>query len=316
MINNRTKERRLVMIIYVDKFVSKNPFFIEMKQNFSEVIFVTEPNNEVEACFLSPFKVTKEFIDQLPNLKWIQLSTAGYNQIDLALLKERKITLTNAKDVYSITIAEDIITKMLVINRNVKKYIKQMHDKEWLPHQEEPEIYGSTIGFLGSGSLAVHANERLKAFQTKTLCYRQRPIKHEAFDETYFEEEGLETLLRESDYVINTLPLSKETYHLLDQKRLSLMKKSAVFINVGRGEVVDQDALIERLSKGLMRGAALDVMTPEPLPKESPLWEMDNVYITPHNAPSSPNMMYRLHSLLSDNLARYLNQKKLLNIIE
>jgi phosphoglycerate dehydrogenase-like enzyme len=135
------------------------------------------------------------------------------------------------------------------------------------------------------------------------------------FDQTYTGEDGLKKLLQQSDYVVITLPLNEHTQRLMDAEKFSWMKKDAVLINVGRGEVVDQDALIEALQLGKLRGAGLDVMTPEPLPKESPLWYMDHVYITPHNAPSSPYMMSRLYDLLEDNIARYLSQKPLKNIV-
>jgi phosphoglycerate dehydrogenase-like enzyme len=223
--------------------------------------------------------------------------------------------LTNAKDVYSITIAEDIITKILVLNRNVKKYVDQMTTGTWSGYKYEKEIYGSTVGFLGSGSLASAAALRLKAFDAKVICYRKSLEKSPIFDETYHDLDGLETLLKKSDYVVVTLPINADTYHLLDKKRIGMMKKDALLINVGRGEVIDQDALIDALEKGMIRGAGLDVTTPEPLPVDSKLWQMENVYITPHNAPSSPYMLDRLTALISENIDRYLKGERLNNIV-
>ncbi|MDY0211244.1 MAG: D-2-hydroxyacid dehydrogenase [Acholeplasma sp.] len=304
------------MQIYIDKNSLKDIIFDKLKKVFGEHDFVYEPNKDVIIAVVSPNRVKASLLDQMPNLKWIQLTTVGYNQIDLEDLRKRNICLTNAKDVYSITIAEDIITKLLVINRNVKKYIKQMSEGKWIAYDNEHELYNANIGFLGSGSLAVHANERLKAFKTFSMCYRQKQEKHPMFDETYYTKNGLISLLKKADYVINTLPLTDSTKHLLNKESLSYMKKDAVIINVGRGEVIDQQALIEALENHRIRGAALDVTTPEPLPKGSKLWYMDNVYITPHNAPSSPYMFNRLYKLVEENLIRYFKNESLLNIVK
>lgn len=303
------------MHIYINQNTIGKKQYEALVKLFPNVSFVNEMTDKVEACIAMPNLLVKEHLRKMPNLKWAQILTVGYNQVDFDYLKKHDITLTNAKDVYAITIAEDIITKILVLNRNVKKYIKQMETGSWIRHNFEPEIYGSTIGFLGSGSLASHAAERLKAFGATVICYRKTPIHNPVFKDTYHDEQGLDNLMRQSDVVVVTLPLSNETKGLVDKRRLSLMKRDAILINVGRGEVIDQNALIEALRNHQIRGAALDVTVPEPLDEDNPLWKMDNVFITPHNAPSSPYMLERLNDLIAFNINQYLNKKHLKNIV-
>lgn len=303
------------MKIFIQPRIIETTYIEQLKARFPMIQFVDMVDPSIEVAIVYPHFLNKDNLSVLPKLKWAQSLMVGYNQVDQTSLKQRNIMFTNAKDVYAITIAEDIVTKILVINRNVKKYIHQMDEGVWKPHRFEPEIYGSTIGFLGSGSLANAAAIRLKSFGAKMITYRKSDFPNPVFDETYTGEDGLKQLLQQSDYVVITLPLNEYTQKLMNREKFSWMKKDAVLINVGRGEVVDQDALIEALQQGKLRGAGLDVMTPEPLPKESPLWYMDHVYITPHNAPSSPYMMSRLYDLLEDNIARYLSQKPLKNIV-
>ena len=303
------------MKIFIQPKVLENPYIDKLKNSFKEVIFTDQIDPSIEVAIVYPGFLNKDNLSMLPRLRFAQSLMVGYNQVDVDAVKAKNLVVSNAKDVYAITIAEDIITKILVINRNVKKYIHQMDEAVWKPHRFEPEIYGSTIGFLGSGSLATAAATRLKAFGAKVISYRKTNLPNPIFDETYFGESGLKTVLQNSDYVVITLPLNEDTNQMINAEKLSWMKKDAVLINVGRGEVINQDALIEVLQKGLIRGAGLDVMTPEPLPKESPLWHMDNVFITPHNAPSSPYMMARLYDLIEDNLRQFIENKPLKNTI-
>ena len=172
------------------------------------------------------------------------------------------------------------------------------------------------FGFLGTGSIATHFANRLSGFNVKLLGYRNKDMAHPTFDETYHGIEGLKHVLKESDYIIITLPLNRLTNQLLTYELLSLMKKDALLINVGRGEVICQDALIKLLQEDKIRGAGLDVVYPEPLNKDNPLWQMSNVYITPHNAPSSIHMLERLYKLVDTNLTNYKENKTQQNTIK
>lgn len=301
------------MKIYLKQTFIGDTNYKRLESKYPKILFTKTPDSDVDIAIVSPSFVKKDNIEKMPNLKWIQLLTVGYDSADTTFLSKKNIILTNVKDVLSMTIAEDIITKILVLNRNVKKYVNQMSLGVWQTHSDEQEIFGKTIGFIGAGSLSTSAAVRLKAFGAKVICYRKSQTKHPLFDETYHDLNGLKVLLNASDYVVVTLPLNDETHHFMNMSRFKMMKKNALLINVGRGEVLDQDALIEALDKGLIRGAGLDVTTPEPLPKDSKLWQMENVYITPHNAPSSPYMVSRLMTFIEDNIDRYIQNKELKN---
>ena len=186
----------------------------------------------------------------------------------------------------------------------------------WKPIRKEPELFGSTVGVIGTGSIGQEIAKRLKAFETHIIGYRKSNYKLVNFDEIVTDVEGLNYLLSNSDYVIMTLPLNKNTYHFMSKERLSLLKKEAVFINIARGLVVDQDALTFMLKEKRIRGAGLDVTTPEPLPSNHELWKLPNVIITPHNSSSSAHLLSRITQLMTDNLTRYIAKEPLKFIVD
>jgi phosphoglycerate dehydrogenase-like enzyme len=273
-----------------------------------EIIKEVEKSYDVEAMVVFPNYVTKENLDKYPHLKWIQLFTAGFNTIDLEMVKNRDISLTNAKGVYSKTIAEDVLTKILAINRNVKYYYDNMRTGTWKSKQTEFELTASTVGIIGVGSIAKEIAKRIRAFETKVIGYRRHNTPEEYFDEIYVGDEGLANLLKQSDYIILALPLNEDSLNLIDESKFKLMKKDAVLINIARGEVLDQEALIQALENKQIRGAGLDVTVPEPLPVDNKLWGFDNVLITPHNSVSSPLLARRLTNFIIENIENYLNK--------
>jgi len=307
------------MKVYIDpKFIVQADIKF-MIDSFPNVQFVDklEANNDIEVAMIPwPSFITKENLSKLPNLKWIQLLSAGYDGTDFSLLKEHDILFTNAKDVYHISIAEDVLTKILVLNRNYKFYIDNMKHGIWKPIRREPELWESIVGIIGTGSIGKEIAKRLKAFNTKIIGYRKTDRFVDYFDEIVTTEEGLNRLLSQSDYVIMTLPLNEETYHFMSKHRLGLMKKEAIFVNIARGQVVDQEFLTYMLVNNLIRGAGLDVTTPEPLPVDHVLWKLPNVIITPHNSSSSQHLLVRLTALMTDNLSRYLNKEPLKFIVK
>ncbi len=301
------------MKVYIDSKFIVQSVIQEMVSSFRHVEFVDDLNHPDIEVAMVPWAtfITEENLSKLPNLKWIQLLSAGYDGTDFSLLKRHGIVFTNAKDIYHISMSEDVITKILTLNRNVGYYLENMKHGVWKPIRKEPEIYGSTVGILGTGSIAKEIAKRLKAFDTTVLGYRKTMRPENGFDETLYGNDGLESLLQRSDIVIVTLPLNDQTRNLLNREKLSLMKENALFINVARGAIVDQEALTELLRTKKIRGAGLDVTVPEPLPSTHELWTLPNVFITPHNSSSSPHLLARLKELMSDNLNRYLSGEAL-----
>ncbi|QWC00376.1 NAD(P)-binding domain-containing protein [Mycoplasmatota bacterium] len=301
------------MKIFIDKkFIPKDEYN-NLKSKFPHIEFVHDLNEhkDIEVFFGLNSLLETINIEEYKQLKWIQLYMAGFDNVDVEGLKKRGLLVSNARDIFSITIAEDIISKILYFNRNTKEFLENMKTKSWQQIWKDPEIYNSTIGIIGTGSIGKEAAKRLTAFSPKAILgYRRTNEPVEYFDEIYTGEEGLNHLIQSVDYLILAMPLNNETQYMIDKEKLSLMKKKALLINVARGQVIVQEDLVEVLENHKIRGAALDVTDPEPLPKESKLWDLENVFITPHNASSSEYMVKRLFDLTLENLKLYLNNKE------
>ncbi|MDO9628332.1 MAG: D-2-hydroxyacid dehydrogenase [Acholeplasmataceae bacterium] len=306
------------MKIWLDTWTLKEKYYKELFEKYPEHQFSTvmEDSYDADIIICMPGFVTKENLDNFHKLKWIQLLTAGYNTIDLEYIKNRNILLTYAKDVFSIQIAEDVFSKILYFNRNIGIYHDQIKSGLWKHTQVLHEICHSTVGIIGAGSIGTEIAKRMKSFDAKVIGYRRSKGEHEFYDVMYRDRKGFEKLLKTSDYIIISIPLNKETYHLIGVNEFKMMKSTAILINVARGEIIDQKALIEALENKKIRGAGLDVTTPEPLPENDLLWSTRNVFITPHNSSASPYVHQRLMDEVSDTLDRYINHLELDNIVK
>ncbi len=285
---------------------------------FPTVSFTEDPADTVgvDAVFCHPAFAVPAKLDRYPLLEWVQIMMAGYDTADVGYLRSRDLCVTNMKDIFHISIAEDVFAKILVLNRAVRHDLDAMSTGKWEPIRHLPEIYGSTVGIIGAGSIGSAVATRMQAFGAKVIGYRRKNAVTGGFDRILTGPDGLLELCRESDYVIVAMPLKQETVKLVGKAEFAAMKQDALFINVGRGETVDQDALVEALRDGRIRGAGLDVTTPEPLPPNHPLWTLPNVFITPHNASSSPFIWPRIREVLHENIRRRLAGEKLLNEID
>ncbi len=294
-------DERIVKLEYFESFINKYP-----EHTF---VYTVENSYDSEVIISMGHLFENKDFDRYQSLKYIALVSAGYDTLDLDYLKKRHILVTNAKDVFSIQIAEDVIAKILYFNKNLKFHMEKQKESEWKFKSQSHELYGSTVGILGTGSIGQHVAERVKAFKTKVIGYRRVFDHVPFFDQIYTKEDGLHQLLKESDYVICALPLNDNTRFLLDAKALSMMKPDAILINVARGEIIDQQALIKALVSDQIRGAALDVVYPEPLPKDHILWTLERCFITPHNASASPKIHERIADEIEDTFYRYINHK-------
>lgn len=302
------------MKIYIDKKMMGRDNYPKILAEFKEVDFLDdlEEKAEIEALIIMNSTIKKLNITEFPKLKWIQLLMAGFDNVDVLGYKNKGILVSNARDIFSISIAEDVISKILMFNRNTKHYLESMRKQNWEPISKELEIYNSTVSILGTGSIGQEVAKRLKAFNVKKIYgYKQTLESVPYFDEIVNDETGLEEIIKISDYLILALPLNSKTYHLINKNKLELMKKNSLLINVARGEIIDQEALVDVLKNKSIRGAGLDVTTPEPLPQNHDLWKLDNVFITPHNASSSPYMKERLYEMTRDNINRFVTGKEI-----
>ncbi|MEF8779622.1 MAG: D-2-hydroxyacid dehydrogenase [Haloferacaceae archaeon] len=247
-------------------------------------------------------KLTPEQLDAAPNLELFACVYAGTGHLDVEAFRERGIAVTNGSGVHGPNIAEYVIGSMVVFARDFKRAWRQQDRREWRSFPST-EIKGSTVTVVGLGAIGQAVVERLEPFGAELLGVRYSPGKGGPTEEVYGFDELYEPLSR-SDYVVLACPLTEETEKLVDMEALRTMPPDAVLINIARGGVVDTEALVRRLRVNALRGAALDVTDPEPLPGDHPLWGFDNVHITPHNAGHTPEYFARVADILAENVDR------------
>ncbi len=275
---------------------------------------LTEENKDIDILVTSE-GFDKINLDDFPKLKWIQLLTTGVNQVPKDKILSRDILLSNNKLGYNIPIGEWIVLKILEMAKNSKGFYRQQEEKNWNMVFDLNEIYGKTVGFLGTGDIAKEASKRLKGFGVNIIGINSSGKPTEGFNESYSIDEA-HRVIGDFDYMVITLPYTKDTHGLVDHDFLSKLKDGVRLVNIARGTIIDEKALIEALESGKVTGAALDVFEKEPLPKDSPLWTMDKVIVTPHNSWNSEMFEERRFQMLYENLKRYKNQEEILNIVD
>ena len=258
--------------------------------------------------------VVNDMLRYYPNIRWLQLLNAGFEKVDLDLLKARGIWFTNARSVYCGTIAEDVLAKILLLARQYPRHFadRQKHfwpDDEQLPNHNI-DLDGKVLGILGAGAIGREIARRAAAFGLIVRGYDPYVSQQEGFETIYGAGE-MARLLGESDFVITSLPVTNETRGIMNADALKMMKPSAYLINVARGEIVDEAALAEALKSGRIAGAAIDVARHEPLPPDDPLWDAPNLIITPHRAAYGDQMKLRMGGLIERNLHHYLRGEPL-----
>ncbi|MEW8956679.1 phosphoglycerate dehydrogenase [Clostridium sp.] len=274
---------------------------IEFKPYMEEV--------EILVCY-NPFE--KLDISKMKALKWIQLSSVGFDQLPKDYIKD--LTITNNKGGYGIPMGEWIILNILELYKRRPYAYRNKEKRKWHMDFKVREIFGKTIGFIGTGAIAKEAARRLQGFSTKVIGVNTKGTQVEFFNSCYAMKD-LNKVLSESDVIVVTLPYTEETHHCINKDKLNMMKDDAVFINVSRGAIVKEEDLIQHLESGKLLGAALDVFEEEPLKENSPLWDIDNVVITCHNSWISEVMDDRRWELYFENLKRYSEGRELLNLV-
>lgn len=220
-------------------------------------------------------------IADFKNLRYIQLTSAGYDRVPMEYIAEHHIEIHNARGVYSVPMAEFALCGVLQLYKQSRFFCENQKRHVWEKHRGIQELSGKNVCVVGCGSVGAECAKRFQAFECHVTGIDIYPREDKDFTEM-LGMEHLDTKLAENDIVVLTLPLTEETRHLMNERRLRLMKSGAVLVNIARGAVVDTDALVKEMSR--LGGAVLDVFEEEPLSKESPLWEMENVILTPHNS--------------------------------
>ncbi len=248
-----------------------------------------------------------------PNLAWVQGVGAGTAQLETAGLADAGILLTSAAGTNAVGIAEFVVGRVL----EERKRFPQMHESQqrhaWEP-QYGVELAGTTVGLLGYGAINANVAKRLAAFDVTLLACRRSRTPVAELAELY-PTERLHEMLGRCDTVIAAVPETPETIGLMDAAAFAAMAPGSFFVNVGRGTLVDEPALIDALERGHLRGAALDVASQEPLPPEHPLWDAPNLTMSFHCSTSPGAMAGNLHRLWADNVRRWVTGEELVNVV-
>lgn len=238
-------------------------------------------------------------ITKFKNLKYIQLTSAGYDRVPMDYIKEKNITIYNAKGVYSVPMAEFALCGVLQLYKQSRFFYENQKKHIWMKNRELLELEGKNVCIVGCGSVGTECAKRFRAFGCRVIGIDILPYSNVNYD-IIENISSLDMVLPDSDIIILTLPFSKQTHHLINAQKLKLLKKNAVLVNIARGAVLDTEALIEYMPK--LKGAVLDVFEEEPLPGNSVLWNIDNLIVTPHSSFISENNLKRLNNLILKNI--------------
>ena len=263
-----------------------------------------------------------------PRLAWVHSATSGVERALTPAARERGLIVTNARGVFSRPIAEYVLMMILAVSRRLPQLLELQRERTWQP-LEGAELRDVTVGIIGLGSIGRAVGALATAFGCRVVAVRRRPEQGEAasrggddpsFGEAMLDRVGgpetLPQLLGESDFIVLAAPLTPETEDMIDAETLAMIKPGAWLINVARGRLIDERALLRALRDGPLGGAVLDTFREEPLPALSSFYELPNVIVTPHTAWSSGRVLDRSVELFCDNLRRFATGEPLLNVVD
>lgn len=270
---------------------------------------------------------------QAPNLQWVQTHYAGIDNLLSTDLWQSDVLLTTASGVHAANMAQYAITQILAWAQRVPNWFRYKQEKSWEKSRWETfvpqELQDKTLGILGYGSIGRELARLAKPFGLKILVTK-RDARHlhdtgyiapgqgdpeGTLPDRIYPSEATRSMIAECDFVVITLPLTERTHYLFDEELFKTMKPTAFLVNIGRGAIVNEAALVRALKKGWLAGAGLDVYEAEPLPDDSPLWAMDTVIMTPHVSGFTPHYDERATDIFAENLRRYLVGEPLLNLV-
>ncbi|MFT5449341.1 MAG: phosphoglycerate dehydrogenase-like enzyme [Gammaproteobacteria bacterium] len=264
--------------------------------------------DEADVLVLTGFW-SPQVLEKAQRLKFIQVCGAGYNQFDLEAIKARNVRLCNGSGVNRNAVSDHAMALMLAMSRRLGEGRDNQNNLHWRGMisdrgNREDELAGKTLLIFGMGGIGERLARLAKAFEMRVIGFKRDPSKHGAIADEVHASKDFHSYLEQADMVALTCPLTDETANIIDAKALASMRESAHLINVARGGCVDTEALIACLQNKGIAGAALDVTEPEPLPTDSPLWAMDNVFITPHTAGETQRYEDNVIDMLLANLER------------
>lgn len=288
-----------------------------------------EGDEEILYCFMPP-----RDLSVAPKLKWVQLHSAGINQLKGHPILQSDIHVTTSSGIHAVPIGEFSIAMMLALARRVPRMVRQQDRGEWPKERWRTflghEMRGQTLGIVGYGSIGRETARIAKqGFGMRVLALTRSGDKadrgyHEPavgdpegkIPDAWFTRDQLGDLLAQSDFVLISIPLTDETRRMIGEAELRSMKPTAFVVNIARGEILDETALVQALKEKWIAGAGLDVFAKEPLPNDSELWKLENVLMAPHISSATPSYDDRAVNLFAENLRRYLRGDELLNLVD
>lgn len=269
-----------------------------------------------EAEIVYGLRLPQDVIKKAPNLKWVQVMSAGVERFLDADMRESQVVLTNVSGIHAIPISEFVIGLMLMFVKDSSTCMDLKQKRKW--ERISPVVLANkTVGIVGLGSIGQQVARLAKAFGMRVVATRRSAREGDRARnvDAMVPSSRLNDLLGESDFVVLSVPFTAETSMLMGESELRSMKQSARLINIARGGIVDEHALIRALREGWIAGAGLDVFANEPLPVDSPLWTLPNVFVSPHVSGTREDYVLAATKLFVDNLHRYLAGKRLRNVV-
>lgn len=276
----------------------------------------------VDAEIVIAWSIRPQQIVAAKKLRWIYSPAAAVHQLMFPEFIDSDIVLTNARDVHGPVVAEHVVALIFALAKKIPGAVRLQEKHVWgqqILWDELPrirEVAGATLGVVGLGSIGRPLVKSAKAIGMKVIAVREHPEKGSEGADSVFAPSQIDEVFRQADYIVLAAPVTDGTKAIANAERLALMKRDACLINVGRGPLVDEAALVAVLRKKKIGGAALDVFPEEPLPADSPLWDVPNLLVTPHTAALTDKLWERHYALFSENLRRYLNGEPLLAVVD
>ncbi len=307
------------MIISLVELGKENIDFV--KQKTGEDILVFKSPKEAEGLLpraeilISWGGFDSGLLKYCGSLKWLFITSAGVEKLPFSQLSERGVMVTNVSGIHGTQIAEHVLGMMLAFSRGLHLSLRGQLQRKWRSYGSLSELAGKNLCIVGAGRIGREVARKAKAFDLSVTGIKKHAEPLDYFDEV-LGMDRLHEALEQADYTLLLTPLTSETFHLIGSKEFDAMKPDSIFINMSRGDTVDEEAMIMALKQGRIAGAGLDVFHKEPLPESSPLWDMENVIITPHNAGVSPYYTERAMELFAQSLVLYRRGEPMPNRID
>lgn len=253
--------------------------------------------------------------ERAPRLRWIQTNSSGVDGLLFPEIIDTDVVLTSGSSVNNGPVAESVLALLLAVAKRIPQHVRHQEQREWQRYKKQ-ELRESTVAVIGYGHIGEEVGRLCSAFGMTVLAVRRNPEQSSPHADAVLGPDRMSEALGQADFVVLTAAHVKGDPVMLGAKELSSMKPEAWLVNVARGSLIDEDAIVVALRKGTIAGAALDVFESEPLPTESPLWSLPNVLVTPHNSASSPHQDRRTLDLFVENYRRWVSGQPLLNIVD